>query len=202
MFQSFYNGYNVCAHGSAGTGKTFLALYLALNEMLATQNQSHIKIVRSAVPTRDVGHLPGTYEEKIAQYEVPYRELVHELLGRYSSYDDMKSAGKIEFLSTSYLRGLTWDNAIIIVDEGQNMTFHEIDSIMSRVGENARVIFTGDLVQTDLDRKQHDKCGMGQFMKVIGKMDGFADIRFTQHDIVRSAFCKSWIMATEEVNAA
>lgn len=201
MFHAWFNDLNVCAHGSAGTGKTFLALYLALNEVLQ-RNQQRVIIVRSAVPTREVGHLPGTLEEKLAAYETPYEDILHELFGRSSTYHDMKEAGLIEFMSTSFIRGLTWDNAVVIVDEGENMTFHEIYSIMTRLGENSRVIFTGDLVQTDLDKRKNDVSGMAGFMDVIKNMSCFEDIKFTKHDIVRSGFVKSWIIAAEETLAA
>lgn len=199
MFKAWFQGDNVVAHGSAGTGKTFLAMYLALYEQLERREQQKIIVVRSAVPTREVGHLPGTLEEKTALYELPYHDICHELIGRRSTYQDMKDAGLIEFMTTSFIRGLTWDNAIIIVEEGENMTFHEIDSVMTRVGENSRVIFTGDLVQTDLDgSRKNGACGMGRFLNVVDRMDAFASIKFTPDDIVRSHFVKSWIVASQE----
>lgn len=199
MFHSFFNNQHICAYGSAGTGKTFLALYLALTAVLRRpQEQSKIIIVRSVVPTREVGHLPGTLEEKTIPYEIPYRDILHELVGRHSTYDDMKSAGLIEFMTTSFIRGLTWEDAIVIVDEGQNMSFHEINSIMTRLGENSRVIFTGDLNQSDLTRK-YDASGMNRFLRVTKNMNEFDQIRFTLHDIVRSAFVKAWITATETI---
>ena len=197
VFQAWFQGSNICAHGSAGTGKTFLALYLAFIELFETKQQSRIILVRSAVPTREVGFVPGTLEEKTALYEAPYHDICHELMGRKSTYQDMKDAGKIEFMTTSFIRGLTWDNAIVLVDEGENMTFHEINSIMTRVGENSRVIFTGDLVQTDLDGRKNGICGMKQFLDVIDTMHEFASIEFTVDDIVRSGFCKAWITATQ-----
>lgn len=198
-FHSWYNNDHVCLHGSAGTGKTFLALYLAATEVLA-RRQNRIIIVRSAVPTREIGFLPGTVEEKMAQYELPYHDIMHELLGKASTYQDMKDAGTIEFMSTSFIRGLTWDNAIIVVDEGENMTFHEIDSIMTRVGENSRVIFTGDLVQTDLDgSKRLGESGMADALEIFCGMEDFECVQFSVHDIVRSDFVKSWIVASEEV---
>jgi phosphate starvation-inducible protein PhoH len=198
MFHAWFNGDHVCAHGSAGTGKTFLALFLALTEVLS-QKQSKLIIVRSAVPTREVGYLPGTLEEKVALYELPYHDIMWELMGRASTYQDMKDAGKIEFMTTSFIRGLTWDNAVIVVDEGQNMTFHEIDSIMTRLGDNSRVIFTGDLVQTDLDGKKQGSPGMTKAVDVFKEMKEFDCVQFNKHDIVRSAFVKSWITAAEQV---
>lgn len=198
MFHAWYNNKHICAHGSAGTGKTFLALYLAINQII-DKKQNRIIIVRSAVPTREIGFLPGTVEEKLVQYELPYHDIMCELVGRNSTYQDMKEVGLIEFMSTSFIRGLTWDNAIVIVDEGENMTFHEIDSIMTRIGENSRIIFTGDTKQTDLDGKKGGYCGMQDALNVFNKMQEFESMEFTKYDIVRSDFVKSWIIASEEV---
>jgi len=196
-FHAWYNNNHICLHGSAGTGKTFIGLYLALNEVLQ-KRQAKIIILRSAVATRDVGFLPGTLEEKMAQYELPYQDILHELFGKYSTYQDMKDAGIIEFMSTSFIRGLTWDNVIVLVDEGENMTFHEIDSAMTRLGENSRIIFTGDMLQTDLDGKKHGVSGMADAMNVFKNVQDFESIKFNVHDIVRSNFVKSWITATED----
>lgn len=201
LFHAWFNNSNICAHGSAGTGKTFLAMYLALSEVLKQRHETII-IVRSAVPTREIGFLPGTEEEKTAIYELPYHDILWELVGRASTYNDMKEAGLVRFITTSHVRGLTWDNAIIIVDEGQNMTFHEINSIMTRVGNNTRIIFTGDTKQTDLDgSKKTGTEGMSQAVKIFQAMEDFECVHFTVHDIVRSSFVKSWIMACESIAA-
>lgn len=197
MFHAWYNDKHICASGSAGTGKTFLALFLAINE-ITEKRQKKIIIVRSAVPTREVGYLPGTLEEKTALYELPYHDILWELVGRASTYQDMKDAGFIEFMTTSFIRGLTWDNAIIVVDEGENMTFHEIDSIMTRIGENSRIIFTGDMKQTDLDGKRNGSSGMQEALKIFNRMKEFESLQFNKYDIVRSEFVKSWIIASEE----
>lgn len=197
LFHAWYNGKHLVAHGSAGTGKTFLAFYLALQEVLE-QRARRIIIVRSAVATREVGFLPGTLEEKTAMYELPYKDIAWELVGRRTTYDDMKEAGLIEFMTTSFVRGLTWDNAIVLVDEGQNMTFHEINSIMTRIGNNTKIIFTGDTKQTDLDGKRLGFEGMTHALKVMKDMDNFESVEFTKFDIVRSEFVKEWITACEE----
>lgn len=200
MFHTYFQGNQLAVYGSAGTGKTFLALYLAMMDILDKRDQKdRIVIVRSAVPTREQGFLPGTLEEKQMHYENPYRDVLCELFHRPTTYDDMKEAGLIEFMTTSFVRGLTWDNAIVIVDEGQNMTWHEINSIMTRIGNNSRLIFTGDLVQTDLNRRLSDQTGMDQFLKVTEAMHSFAHIRFTTHDIVRSGLVKEWIETCEEL---
>jgi len=198
MFHAFYNNNNICACGSAGTGKTFLALYLALVEVLEQRSANKIIIVRSAVSTREIGHLPGTLEEKMAEYETPYRDIVADLIGRQATYEDMKHAGIIKFMSTSYIRGLTWDNVIVIVDEAENMNFHEIDSIMTRIGKNSRIVVTGDIIQTDLIKRSNDSSGMPRMIDIIQKMPKFSNIVFTQHDIVRSQFVRDWIIASED----
>lgn len=197
MFHDFFNGQQICAHGSAGTGKSFVAIFLALNELFRNEDIDKIIIVRSAVPTRDMGFMPGTLEEKEMYYELPYQEMFADLLGRKSSYQDMKDAGVVKFCTTSYVRGVTWDNAVVVVDEGQNMTWQEINSVITRLGQSSRLIVVGDLLQTDL-RKKHESTGMDQFIEVANKMRQFSVIRFTHHDIVRSEFVKSWIVACEE----
>lgn len=200
MMQDFFEGQNVVAHGSAGTGKSFVAIYLGLSEVLDPNTDTEkLIIVRSAVPGREMGFLPGTEEEKTAVYERPYPPMFSKLLGRSASYDDMKEAGFVEFESTAHLRGLTWDNSVIIVDEGQNMTFEEINTIMTRVGDGSRVIFCGDLPQKDL-KKKGDETGFPKFIQVAERMGQFGISLFTKYDIVRGDFCKAWIIACEEVD--
>lgn len=200
LFHAFYNSDHICAHGTAGTGKTYLTFYLALVEILNPKTpQNHLIVVRSVVPTRDIGFLPGDLNEKIAVYESPYKDICAELIGRRSSYEDMKEARLIKFMPTSFIRGLTWDDAIVIVDECQNMSFHEINSIVTRLGQNSRIIFTGDTNQTDL---RPVECGMDQLLKVANNVQTFAMVEFDHNDIVRSEIVKSWIIATEEVASA
>ncbi len=149
VFRSFYDNH-LLLHGIAGTGKTFISLYLALKEMLEYGTFKKIYIVRSAVATRDVGFMPGTLDEKLRVYEQPYREIVNNLLSRGDAYDILKSKNVIEFMSTSFIRGLTIDNAVVIVDEIQNLSFAELDSVITRVGEGTKIVFCGDFRQTDL----------------------------------------------------
>ena len=200
MFQEFFAGKNICAHGSAGTGKTYIAVYLALCELL---NQStdieRIIIVRSVVPTREVGHLPGTLEEKQAVYETPYKDIFAALLGHQSSYDDMKEAGLVQFCTTSFVRGLTWDNAIVIVDEFQNMQMDEFDGVITRAGEGTRMIISGDNVR-QCDLKRGEIPAANNIIKVLGSMNSFSTVTFTVHDIVRSDLVKSWIKAREALS--
>jgi phosphate starvation-inducible protein PhoH and related proteins len=202
MFKLYNLGYQICAAGSPGTGKTFLALYLAMCDILdGNSPYNHLRIVRSAVPTRDLGFMKGSYEEKIRFYELPYIDIMGELFHRFSTYDDMKEAGLVRFTTTSYIRGLTWDNTIVVIEEGQNMTWHEINSVMGRIGNNSKVIFTGDLAQTDLDKKSSDKSGMKRFLRTIERMQEFATVFFTTDDIVRSDFVRSWVIASEKTEA-
>jgi phosphate starvation-inducible protein PhoH len=199
MFQSYFSDNFIVANGSAGTGKTFCSIYLGLTDLLSkNMPQDKLIVVRSAVPSREIGHLPGTEQEKLEPYEAPYRDIFTELLGRPVAYDKMKKQGKVKFVPTSFVRGLTWDNAVIVVDEVQNMTFYEINSVITRVGANSKLIIIGDQIQTDLYRKKNDSSGMQGFISVAQKMDEFDHIVFTQHDIVRSGFVKSWICALED----
>ena len=197
LFHAWFNYDHICALGTAGTGKTFLAFYLALSEVLNPKTpQDKIIVVRSVVPTRDVGFLPGDLAEKVSVYEAPYKDICAELIGRSSTYDDMKESGIIHFMPTSFVRGLTWDNAIVIVEECQNMTFHEINSIVTRLGQDSRVVFTGDTQQTDL---RPVECGMEKLQKTVGNIKTFGVVEFGHNDIVRSEIVKSWIIAAEMV---
>ena len=200
MIESFFSDNHIVADGSAGTGKSYIALWLALNAILSKEfNQNKIIIVRSNVATgKDVGHLPGELEEKMAPFEAPYKDILQDLLGKSSSYDDMKAAKKIEFMPTAFIRGLTWDNAIIIVDEVQNMNIEEITSVMTRVGKNSKVIVIGDRRQNDLLYDRKTPSGFDQFIKVAHLMEELDIIKFTRNDIVRSGFVKSFICACEE----
>jgi phosphate starvation-inducible PhoH-like protein len=200
MIESFYMGNHIVADGSAGTGKTYIALWLALNAILSKEyNQNKIIIVRSNVGTgKDVGALPGELEDKMAPFEAPYKDILHDLLGKASSYDDMKAVRKIEFMPTTFIRGLTWDNAIIIVDEVQNMNIEEITSVMTRVGKNSKIFVIGDRRQNDLLYDKKTPSGFDKFMQVANLMDELDIISFTRNDIVRSGFVKSFICACEE----
>lgn len=196
-YEAYANGKNLLLHGVAGTGKTFLALYLSLNSIIKGEHSKPIIILRSVVPGRDMGFLPGKMEEKIAVYEEPYRGICAELTNHPTSYDYFKRNEYIEFSTTSYLRGLTFRNNIIIIDECQNMTFSELDTIMTRVGEGCRVIFCGDFRQTDLIRDDERK-GLLKFMNVVKSMHSFESVEFNKEDIVRSKLVKEYIVAKLE----
>lgn len=199
MFRDFIEGRCIVAHGTAGTGKTFAAIFLAMNEILRVGAEcDKLVIVRSAVPTREQGFVPGTLEEKAAIYEAPYGPMFQKLFGRTNTYKDMKEAGLVQFETTSFNRGVTWDNVIVVVDECQNMTFHELNTLMTRLGNYSRIIFCGDVPQKDLN-KRGDETGMPKFLQVAERMDSFSIIKFNKHDIVRGPLVKEWIEACEEV---
>lgn len=200
VFASYDNGNNILLHGVAGTGKTFLSLYLALEDVMSKRDRKEkVVIVRSVVPTRDMGFLPGKESEKTAVYEQPYKTICSEIANRGDAYDVLKGKGIIEFISTSYIRGTTLDDAVVIVDECQNMTFHELDSIITRVGVNTRIMFCGDFRQTDLN-KPHEKSGIKEFMSIINDMYYFDNVEFDFDDIVRSSLVKDYIIAKERYN--
>lgn len=196
VFESYGFGNNLVLHGTAGTGKTFISLYLALDEVLNNKTHSNIKIIRSAVPSRDVGFLPGKLNEKIEVYEAPYSEICTELLGKSNAYDTLKNREQLQFVSTSFLRGVTFRDSVVIIDEIQNMTFQEIDTIMTRIGDNCRVLLCGDFKQSD-HIKTNDKNDVGRFLNVLKKVRGMDFIEFNVGDIVRSGFVRQWILACE-----
>lgn len=199
MFMQYFQGDSVLAYGSAGTGKTFLASYLGLSDVVdPSKDQERVIIVRSAVQAREIGFMPGTEEEKNQYFEAPYVKIFTELVGRASTYKDMKAAGLIEFVTTTFIRGVTWDNAVIIVDEVQNLNADEINTVMTRVGQNSRVILCGDTRQNDLKKRANDTTGMTTLLKVLPHMKGFSSVQFTHEDIVRSDFVKQWIIAYEK----
>lgn len=176
-------------HGCAGTGKTYISLYIALDD-LQKEEYDKIVLIRSAVPTREMGFLPGTEEEKARVYERPYVDILQDLFSRGDNpYGQLKLKGIIQFMTTSYIRGLTFEDSTIIVDECQNMSFHELDSIITRVGKNCRIIFCGDFFQSDLKSS-----GIRDFMGIIKNMDDFTFIEFGIQDIVRSDFVKNYLI--------
>lgn len=200
MFEAYMMGSHVLANGSAGTGKSYISLFLALNDLFNPEAlQTKVIIVRSAVPSREIGHLPGDMKEKMAVYEEPYKDIVGNLMRKANAYSDLKDAGKIEFMPTSFVRGLTWDNAVVIVDEAQNMTMQEMHSVITRVGQHTKMVICGDIGQNDLVVRKSDVSGFLEVMKIIERMKEFDIVTFTEQDIVRSAFVKSWIIAKQSL---
>ena len=190
---AFESNNNLVLHGLAGTGKTFISSYLAYDDIEKGFADTLI-IIRSAVPTRDIGFLPGSEKEKSAVYEEPYKDVATHLFDRGDAYEIMKQKNIVQFMTTSFIRGITLRNACIIVDECQNMSFHELDSIITRVGENCRIMFCGDFRQSDLKRNE-----LLSWLKVLERMEEFDFIEFGVDDIVRSEFVKKYIIAKMEV---
>jgi len=196
-FQAWDDEYHLVMHGYSGTGKTFIGTYLAMNEIQKNPKiYTRMTIIRSSVPSRDMGFLPGSIAEKAAAYEEPYETIFSTLYGRGDAYGTLKKRGMIDFRTTSYLRGITWDNTIVVVDEIQNMTFQELDTIMTRIGEDTRIIFCGDYRQTDLV-KDKEKQGLNRFLDTLGSIDDFDHVEFGINDIIRSDIVKKYIIAKE-----
>jgi len=204
LFDSYVEGKHLVAYGCAGTGKTFITLYNALQDVLDERTPyEKVYIVRSLVATREIGFLPGSHDDKADIYQIPYKNMVKYMFQMPSDadfemlYGNLKSQETIKFWSTSFLRGTTLDNSIVIVDEFQNLNFHELDSIITRVGENTRICFCGDASQSDL-QKTNERNGIVDFMSVLRKMTSFDIIEFGVEDIVRSGLVKEYIMAKME----
>jgi phosphate starvation-inducible PhoH-like protein len=198
-FEAFAEGKHLMLHGMAGTGKTFVSMYLALQELMdGVCNQNKIYLIRSVVPTRDMGFLPGNQKEKMKVYEAPYSSICTELYRRGDAYEVLKQKGAIEFISTSFIRGITLNDCYVIVDEINNMTFHELDSVITRIGKNCRVVFCGDFRQSDLTRDQ-ERNGLQDFIKIINRLSDFEHIEFQEKDIVRSKLVKEYIIAREKL---
>lgn len=197
FFDAYKQGhYFIALHGVAGTGKTFCALYKAIEEVLDKSNPfDKIIVVRSSVQGREMGHLPGDVDEKMEIFEQPYRQICENLFGRKDAWSRLNEQHHIEFISTSFIRGMSFDDAIIVVDECQNMTYEEIDTVMTRVGYRSKIIFCGDYRQSDLTKKKNDVSGLLKFFDIAGLMDAFTRIEFTVDDIVRSSLVRDYIIA-------
>tara|TARA_S200000501_G_scaffold207487_1_gene195020 strand:- start:490 stop:1236 length:747 start_codon:yes stop_codon:yes gene_type:complete len=201
VFDAWDNKKNLFLFGSAGTGKSFITIYLALKEILDSKSPyEKLYIVRSLVPTREIGFLPGDHEDKANLYQIPYKNMVRYMFEMPDEasfnmlYGNLKAQETISFWSTSFIRGTTIDNSIVLVDESENLNFHELDSIITRLGVNSKIVFAGDAAQTDLT-KAHEKTGIMDFKKIIDDMDEFASIEFNVQDIVRSGLVKSYLIS-------
>ena len=206
LFALYDEGKHLVAHGVAGSGKTFLCLFKALQDVLNEYTPyEKIYIVRSLVPTREIGFLPGSHEDKSSLYQIPYKNMVKYMFQMPSDadfemlYGNLKSQETISFWSTSFIRGTTLDNCIIIVDELENLNFHELDSIITRVGENTKILFCGDASQSDLVRL-NEKNGVIDFMKIIRSMPSFGIVEFGVDDVIRSGLIKEYLIAKMELN--
>jgi phosphate starvation-inducible protein PhoH len=192
--QAYQSQKNLLLHGIAGTGKSFLAMYFALEEVLNPESTfKELVIVRSIVPTRDMGFLKGDEKEKIQVYEAPYIAICAELFGISNAYELLKAQGLIRFISTSFIRGITLNNSIVIVDELENLNFHELDSVITRIGQRSKLILCGDYSQSDFARTS-ERDGCLSFMKILKEMKMFTFIEFSVQDIVRSALVKEYII--------
>lgn len=199
VFNEYEQGNHILMHGVAGTGKTFLALYLALTSVGEPDGgYKSVTIVRSAVPTRDMGFLPGNLKEKSRAYELPYYAIATELYGRGDAYEILKNKNEVEFITTSHIRGTTLNNTVVVVDEIQNMTFHELDSIITRIGNNCLVLLCGDFRQNDLSNLG-EQSGIRTFMKIIKRLSMFSFVEFNNDDIVRSKLVKEYIIAKNDI---
>tara|TARA_B100002019_G_scaffold290096_1_gene307055 strand:- start:548 stop:1306 length:759 start_codon:yes stop_codon:yes gene_type:complete len=206
LFESYAEGKHLVAYGAAGTGKTFITLYNALADVLDDRTPyEKIYLVRSLVSTREIGFLPGDHDDKASLYQIPYKNMVKYMFQMPTDpdfemlYGNLKTQETISFWSTSFIRGTTLDNCIVIVDEFQNLNFHELDSIVTRVGENSKIMFCGDATQTDLI-KTNEKNGIIDFMKILNVMPSFDVIEFGINDIVRSGIVKEYLVAKMELN--
>ena len=205
LFDAYNKGQHIVAFGCEGTGKTFISLYNAIQDVLSDKTPfDKIYLVRSLVATREIGFLPGDHEDKADIYQIPYKNMVKYMFQMPTDadfemlYGNLKAQETIRFWSTSFLRGTTLDNAIVIVDEFQNLNFHELDSIITRVGENSRILFCGDARQSDLT-KTNDRNGIVDFLNILRKMSSFDIIEFGIDDIVRSGLVKEYLTAKIEL---
>ena len=201
VFDAWDKAKNLFLFGCAGTGKSFITIYLALRDILDEKTPyDKLYIVRSLVPTREIGFLPGDHEDKANLYQIPYKNMVRFMFEMPDDpsfemlYANLKAQDTISFWSTSFIRGTTIDNSIVLVDESENLNFHELDSIITRLGVNSKIVFAGDAAQTDLT-KAHEKTGIMDFKKIIDDMDEFEGIEFGIDDIVRSGLVKSYLIS-------
>ena len=201
VFDAYYDNSNLFLYGCAGTGKTYISLYLALKEVLNPNSPFRkVYMVRSSVPSRDMGFMPGKLQEKMSVYEAPYITMLNDLFGRGDAYQVAVQKGCFEMISTSFLRGITFENCIVIADEIQNCSFQELDTFITRIGNNTKVILCGDIEQCDLYRNKYDTSGLPHFMEILDGMTSFEFMEFQAEDIVRSGLVKEYILQKRTLN--
>jgi len=197
MIEAYIQNLNVVAYGSAGSGKSYIACYLALRDLFEGVKDK-IVIVRSAVATRDQGYLPGSLDEKSAVFTIPYKQIINSLCKNGTAWDILVKKGMIEFVTTSYVRGITLEDAVVIFDEFQSAGWHETNSVITRLGENCQIIICGDSAQNDLIKSKHDLTGFHTALEAFKKLpEYFECIQFTMRDCVRSGLCRAWLGVTE-----
>ncbi len=200
VFFDTYDKYQVISlTGCPGTGKTFLALYKALEQQrVQSKDYTHIKVIRSSVSGRDIGFMPGNAKEKMSVFEAPYIGLINDLYDCGTAYESLKAKHIVEFTSTSFLRGMTFNDCIVIVDEAQNCSYQELYTILTRVGKNCKVIITGDINQDDLTNPRYkETSGYREILKILDKISSCKKITFGIDDIVRSGFVRDFIIASQ-----
>lgn len=190
---------NMLIYGCAGTGKSFLAIYRALKAVIIEKTHRKVVIIRSPVQTRDVGFLPGKTDEKMAAFETTYGTIVNDIFDNPAAYTILKQNGLVEFSSTAFLRGMTYDDCVVVVDECQSMNFHELSTVITRVGDNTKIYFCGDFEQDDLIKNKYDQSGLGKFLSIVQKMASFAVFEMGEDDIVRSGVVREFIIAKRQV---
>lgn len=196
-FHAWREGQHLVLSGDAGTGKTFISLYLALRQILKKESEyNQVIVIRSIVPSREVGYLPGSLKEKISVYEEPYRYICNQLLNRGDGYEILKNKLQLSFQTTSYLRGMTFENCIVVIDEIQNLSYGELATVVTRMGKNCRLIFCGDTKQTDLWRPE-ERNGIYHFLSVLQRMPSITKVDFDVNDVVRSGFVKEFLLAQD-----
>lgn len=199
IFSSYYSGKHLMIHGMPGTGKTFISMYLALSDVVKHKRYEKVIIFRSAVATRAIGFLPGRPSEKVKVFESPYENICTQLYDHDGAYQQLKNKGIVEFQPTSFLRGVTLEDSIVIVDEVQNLNDHEVHTLITRMGENSRIIFCGDFRQNDFATEGKEETGIHNLMKVVNIMQSFSSVEMQTDDIVRSGLVKEYITARAEL---
>lgn len=200
-FRFYENDNNLVLYGCAGTGKTFISLYLALKDVLDSRSQmKKVIIIKTAQPSKQIGHLPGTEKQKMEVYEFPYRVICSQLFGRDDAYEVLKQKGIVEFHGTSFLRGCTIDDAVIIVDEVQNQSYQELRTVVTRPGDHSKIILCGDTKQDDLTSERYkEESGFRKALEVFNRMPSIKTVQFEIDDIVRSGFVREYIIAEHEL---